>query len=80
MLDEGFGELHRTDQIDVHDAMPVCKVGLAERRMMLPESRIADENVDGLVSELAGQRIDRRKIGDVELEHAHIALDRARGV
>src|SRR5438477_8040935 len=80
MLDEGLGELHRADQVDLQDAVPLPIVGLAERRMMLPEPRVAQENVDGLAAELARKGVDRREIGDIELEHAHVALDRACGV
>src|SRR5207248_328865 len=76
MLDEGLGELHRADQVDVEDAVPLPIVGLAERRMMLPEPRVAQENVDGLAAELSRKSVDRRQIGDVELEDAHVALDR----
>ena len=67
MLDEGLGELHRADQVDVQDALPLCIVGLAEKRMKPSDSGIAEKNVDGLLPQLARQRVDRRQIGNVEL-------------
>src|ERR1700675_4256135 len=79
MLDEGLGESHRTDQVDVQDAVPVRIVGLAEKRMRPSNPGVAEENVDGLVSQLAGQRVDGRQIGDVELQDSYIPLDRTRG-
>src|SRR6266699_5896023 len=78
MLDEGLGEFHRTDQVDVQDAVPVRIVGLAEKWMRPSDPGVAEENVDRLVSQLAGERVDRRQIGDVELHDSHVPLDGTR--
>ena len=67
MFDEGLGEFHRTDQVDVQDTVPVPIVGLAEKRMRPSDPGVAEKDVDGLVSQLGGQRVDRRQIGNVEL-------------